>query len=76
LIQPNADEDYPGANGRESVPSKLYRNLTGGLAIYQVKFRDVSFETGIDGMVGPGLGIVPADFNGDEISNPCHSQTS
>ncbi|MFN0017328.1 MAG: CRTAC1 family protein [Pirellulaceae bacterium] len=65
MILPNGDEDYPGPHGREGVPSKLYRNVTGETANHQTQFRDVSIETGIDGNAGPGLGVVPADFNGD-----------
>ncbi len=65
LILPNGEEDYAGPQMRESVPSKLYRNLTGEMPDHKVQFRDVSFETGIDSKAGPGLGILPADFNGD-----------
>jgi hypothetical protein len=44
--------------------SRLFRNkgaTNGG----PVRFEDVSFETGIGRLAGPGLGVVCADFDGD-----------
>ena len=57
-------EDYIGPN-LDPVPAKLFRNLTGEGVDRISRFRDVSFETGIDAKPGPGLGVLPADFNGD-----------
>ena len=63
-IPPTGVEDYISPN-LDPVPAKLFRNLTGEMADKQPRFRDVSFETGIDAKPGPGLGVVPADFSGD-----------
>jgi len=57
-------EDFCNPQRFGNVPAKLFRNVTGETS-GQVRFRDVSFETGIDGKSGPGFGVVPADFNGD-----------
>ena len=64
-ILPSGHEDYIGPTSFDSVPARLYRNLSGEGPKKQVRFRDVSFETGIGTKPGPALGILPADFNGD-----------
>jgi len=59
LIQ-SGERDYCGPHSYNApTASVLYRNNGDGT------FTDVSFETGIRGAFGNGLGIVCADFNGD-----------
>ena len=58
-------EDYISPN-LTPVSAKLFHNLTGIEAGRKPRFRDVSFESGIDAKPGPGLGVLPADFNGDD----------
>ena len=65
FIPASGVEDYSGPNLFQPVPAKLFRNLTGAGADKKPRFRDVSLETGIDAKPGPGLGVLPADFNGD-----------
>jgi hypothetical protein len=43
--------------------SRLFHNL--GAKDGRVRFEDVSFESGIGRLAGPGLGVVCADFDGD-----------
>ena len=62
---PNGKEEYSGPQYFDPVPSKLYRNVSGESASLGTRFQDVSLETGIDSKAGPGLGVVPADFNDD-----------
>ncbi|HUE71093.1 MAG TPA: CRTAC1 family protein [Pirellulaceae bacterium] len=74
-IEPNGSEDYCHPGEFSPAPAKLYRNVTATMApsgsesenegVPAVRFQDVSFEMGIDGKPGPGLGVVPGDFNGD-----------
>ncbi len=65
FIPANGVEDYSGPNLFQPVPAKLFRNLTGEGTGKEPRFRDVSFELGIDAKPGPGLGVLPADFTGD-----------
>lgn len=65
LYLPNGQEDYAGPALFDPVPARLYRNLTGEGNDKKTRFKDVSFETGIDAKPGPGLGVLPSDFNGD-----------
>jgi hypothetical protein len=69
-------DDYCHPNMFGNVASRLFRNETGeaqngagetgkGAASAPIRFRDVSVETGIAAKAGPGLGVVPGDFNGD-----------
>jgi hypothetical protein len=60
---PNGKEEYSPIYF-DSVPSKLYRNLSGA-AGKDMEFQDVSVELGITAKAGPGLGVLPADFNSD-----------
>jgi hypothetical protein len=62
---PNGKEEFGGPSLFDPVPSKLFRNLTGEGDHPEIRFQDVSFETGIDSKAGPGLGVLPADFNDD-----------
>jgi enediyne biosynthesis protein E4 len=61
--------DYCGPRNFSPVTSKLFRNL--GAVPGEpgkppgVRFKDVSFESGIGRVAGAGLGVVCADFNGD-----------
>ena len=74
-IEPNGSEDYCHPRQFSSSPAKLFRNVTGAKQPHAndlpdrsaplVQFQDVSLETGIDEVPGPGLGVLPADFNGD-----------
>jgi enediyne biosynthesis protein E4 len=65
FIPVSGAEDYSGPNLFSPVSAKLFRNLTGETADKKPRFRDVSLETGVDAKPGPGLGVLPADFNGD-----------
>ena len=51
-------DEYCSPTVYKSVASRLYRNLGGG------KFKDVTEESGIGSMLGKGMGISIADFNG------------
>ncbi len=51
--------DYCTPKMYRPVPARLFRNLGNG------KFQDVSEAAGITAALGPGLGVVCADFNGD-----------
>ncbi len=51
--------DYCGPQQMPPAPDKLYRNLGDG------RFRDVSAESGIASVAGPGLGVLCADLDGD-----------
>ncbi len=51
--------DYCGPDRLPPAPDKLYRNLGGG------RFRDVSAESGIAAIAGPGLGVLCADLDND-----------
>ncbi|MEQ1830124.1 MAG: VCBS repeat-containing protein, partial [Pirellula sp.] len=50
----------PGPKDYKPDTSTLYRNLGDG------NFRDVSVESGVGLIAGPGMGIVAFDFNGDQ----------
>ena len=62
-------QDYCHPGMFQSSPARLFRNVTGEAPgdekSKEPRFRDVSFETGIDGKLGPGLGVLAADFTGD-----------
>ena len=51
--------DYCGPQRMPPAPDKLYRNLGNG------RFRDVSADSGIADVAGPGLGVLCADLDGD-----------
>ncbi len=56
---PTGEPDYCTPAAYRPVPNRLFRNLGNG------KFADVTEAAGIASAVGPGLGVVAADFNGD-----------
>ena len=58
-FSPTGEPDYCTPKMYHAVPSRLFRNLRNG------KFQDVSESSGINGVYGPALGVVCADFNGD-----------
>jgi hypothetical protein len=68
-ISGNGAEDYCHPSRFRGTPNRLFRNVTGDLSpgetTAEPRFRDVSLETGLDGAIGPGLGVLPADWNGD-----------
>jgi hypothetical protein len=66
-IQPNGAEDYCHPRVFPDAPSRLFRNITGepGSANGRVRFQDVSFDSGIDSKVGPGLGVLVEDLTED-----------
>jgi hypothetical protein len=53
------ERDYCTPKMYQSVPARLFRNRGDGT------FEDVTEAAGIGAAVGPGLGVVCADFNGD-----------
>jgi enediyne biosynthesis protein E4 len=57
---PTGERDYCTPKMYHPVPARLFRNRGDGT------FEDVSVAAGIGAAVGPGLGVVCADFNGDE----------
>ncbi|MEM7082116.1 MAG: CRTAC1 family protein [Pseudomonadota bacterium] len=52
--------DYCGPQVYPPMADQLYENLGDG------RFRDISATVGVAGATGPGLGVVWADFNGDD----------
>jgi hypothetical protein len=61
---PRGGNDFCGPSGLPGTCSKLFHNL-GPKDGARVKFADVSFDSGIGRLPGPGLGVVCADFDGD-----------
>lgn len=57
---PTGEVTYCGPSSYRGVPDKLLRNDGQGA------FTDVTTAAGIDKAFGPGLGVVGADFNGDD----------
>jgi hypothetical protein len=58
--------DYCGPDAFPPVADLLLRNLGGsGVPTGEIRFEDVSLSSGIARQVGPGLGVVAADFNDD-----------
>ena len=53
------EQDYCTPKMYQPVPARLFRNQGDG------RFQDVTERAGIGAAVGPGLGVVCADFNGD-----------
>lgn len=69
-ISTNGGQDFCGPKGAPFLPSKLFRNQgpkQGGTPqkVQSVSFVDVSADSGIGSLPGPGLGVICADFNGD-----------
>jgi enediyne biosynthesis protein E4 len=58
-FDPAGDRDYCPPTAYKPVLHRLFRNLGNG------KFQDVTQAAGISAAVGPGLGVICADFNGD-----------
>ena len=56
---PTGERDYCTPKMYQPVPARLFHNRGDG------KFEDVTEAAGIGAAVGPGLGVVCADFNGD-----------
>src|SRR5437660_304967 len=56
---PTGERDYCTPKMYQPVPARLFHNRGDGT------FQDVTEAAGIAAAVGPGLGIVCADFNGD-----------
>ncbi len=69
-VSPTNTRDFCGPNYFPGVCSKLFRNrgpspAADGKPAARVRFEDVSFDSGIGRVPGPGLGVVCADFDGD-----------
>jgi hypothetical protein len=58
-FDPAGERDYCPPTAYKPVLHRLFRNLGNG------KFQDVTQAAGIAAAVGPGLGVICADFNGD-----------
>jgi len=58
-FDPAGERDYCTPKAYQPAPDRLFRNDGNG------KFTDVTVAAGIGAAVGPGLGVVGADFNGD-----------
>ncbi len=52
--------DYCGPSGFQPIRDRLFRNLGNGT------FEDISSKAGLVRQAGAGLGVVAADFNGDD----------
>ncbi|HTU22093.1 MAG TPA: CRTAC1 family protein [Gemmataceae bacterium] len=59
---PDGQRDYCNPGTFRGRASKLFHNLGSGSG---VRFQDVTAESGLGRLVGPGLGVVGADFDGD-----------
>jgi hypothetical protein len=62
--------DYCNPKLFHGVAARLYRNISGmgipgGDPVDRPRFQDVSWDSGIGQLKGPGLGVVSGDFNGD-----------
>ncbi len=75
-VEPNGRPDYCNPKLLHPIPARLYHNETGRASNVEtaelsrgsappVQFRDVSLNSQIGLKVGPGLGVVCADMNGD-----------
>ncbi|MXX60528.1 MAG: CRTAC1 family protein [Holophagales bacterium] len=60
-LGPNGLRNYCNPAEYPPAPDSLYRNDGGG------RFTDVSEVAGIRSVAGPGLGVVAADFDGDDL---------
>ncbi len=60
---PSSAPDYCTPMAHEDQPDRLYRNLGGG------RFQDVSTRAGLDAALGPALGVMDLDVNGDGWSD-------
>jgi hypothetical protein len=58
-FDPAGERDYCPPTAYKPTLHRLFRNLGNG------KFQDVTQTAGINAAVGPGLGVICADFNGD-----------
>jgi hypothetical protein len=57
--------DFCGPTAYQGTVTKLYHNLGKGPDGRWRGFKDVTVESGLGGLRGPGLGVVCADFDGD-----------
>lgn len=57
---PAGEPDYCTPKAYSPVSARLYHNESGG------RFTDVTEKSGIDRALGPGLGVLAADFNNDQ----------
>jgi hypothetical protein len=69
-LTPDGVRDFCSPNNFRGVSTKLFRNLgplvaEPGRPAARVRFEDVSLSSGLGRVVGPGLGVVCADFDGD-----------
>jgi hypothetical protein len=66
---PRGVKEFCGPSNFPGTCSKLFHNLGPGPGAdgkpARVRFKDVSFESGIGRLAGPGLGVTVADFDGD-----------
>ncbi|MXX77033.1 MAG: CRTAC1 family protein [Holophagales bacterium] len=62
-LGPNGLRNYCNPAEYPPAPDTLYRNDGGG------RFSDVSEAAGIRSVAGPGLGVVAADFDGDDLTD-------
>jgi hypothetical protein len=60
---PSGARDFCPPGPFRGTITKLFRNR--GQGGKGVRFQDVSLESGIGRLAGPGLGVICADFNGD-----------
>jgi hypothetical protein len=61
----DGQRDFCGPNLFRGTVTRLFRNLGPGSDVKRVRFQDVTASSGLGKKIGPGLGVVCADFNGD-----------
>ncbi len=62
---PTGARDYCVPRAFPGTVTRLFRNLGPQADGDSVRFRDVSLESGVGRIAGPGLGVLCADFDGD-----------
>ncbi|MDA1231601.1 MAG: CRTAC1 family protein [Planctomycetota bacterium] len=65
-VDPGGRRDFCNPAMFPGTSDRLYRNMTGDHPNHsEVRFSDVTLESGIASARGAGLGVITADFNGD-----------
>jgi hypothetical protein len=62
---PAGARDFCSPTQFNGTPTSLYRNTTGAADDGAPHFEDVTKKSGLNELLGPGLGVVCADFNDD-----------
>jgi hypothetical protein len=62
---PSGEHDYCAPKPFHGTVTKLFHNLGGKAKRGTASFEDVTVASGLGRVIGPGLGVVCADFDGD-----------